>query len=252
VVRIAIFTLFPQMFSGPFDASIVARARAAGLLSLEFHNFRDHALDRHHTVDDYPFGGGAGMVCKCEPLFAAVESAALPANTPIVLLTPQGRPFNQVAAQRLAEEPAFALLCGHYEGFDERIRDHLATEEISLGDFVLSGGEPAAIAIVDAVARLLPGAIDRASTEEESHQGGLLEYPQYTRPAVFRDWRVPDVLLSGNHALIARWRRRQAILRTWRRRPELLASAELTEQERKLLAEWQAGGSGDSEGPGNC
>lgn len=239
-MRIAIFTLFPQMFEGPLDHSIVARARGRGLLTLDLYNFRDWATDRHRTVDDYPYGGGAGMVCKPEPLFAAVEAAALPDGTPIVMLTPQGTPFNQRTAQRLASYSDLALLCGHYEGVDERVRTHLATEEISIGDYVLSGGEIAAMVIVDAVTRLLPGAIDAASIDEESHHAGLLEYPQYTRPPEFRGWSVPEILLSGNHGAIARWRREQALRRTWERRPDLLKSAELSARERGLVAEWQA------------
>jgi tRNA (guanine37-N1)-methyltransferase len=238
-MRVAIFTLFPEMFAGPFGQSIVARAVARSLLSLEFHNFRDMATDRHHTVDDYPYGGGAGMVLKPDPLFASVEGAALPAGAPIVLLTPQGQTFTQRTAERLAAWPAFGLICGHYEGVDERVRQHLATEEISLGDFVLSGGEIAAMAIVDAVTRLLPGAIDEESTIEESHQSGLLEYPHYTRPADFRGWTVPDTLLSGNHAAIARWRREQALRRTWERRPDMLARATLSAKEQRLIDEWR-------------
>jgi tRNA (guanine37-N1)-methyltransferase len=238
-MRVAIFTLFPAMFDGPFGQSIVARAVTRSLLSLEFHNFREMAVDRHRTVDDYPYGGGAGMVLKADPLFASVEAAGLPPGAPIVLLTPQGQTFTQQAARRLADADAFALICGHYEGVDERVRRHLATEEISLGDFVLSGGEIAAMAIVDAVTRLLPGAIDAESTVEESHQSGLLEYPHYTRPADFRGWTVPDMLLSGNHAGIARWRREQALRRTWERRPDMLAHAALSAKEQRLIDEWR-------------
>lgn len=238
-MRIAIFTLFPEMFAGPFDQSIVARARRRDLLQIELHNFREQATDRHHTVDDYPYGGGAGMVLQPGPLFASVEAAALPPGTPIVLLTPQGRTFDQATARRYAQAPALALICGHYEGVDERVRLHLATEELSIGDFVLSGGEPAAIVVVDAVTRLLAGAIAAASHEDESHQSGLLEYPHYTRPPEFRGLAVPEILLSGNHAAIARWRREQAIRRTWERRPDLLARAPLSEQERAALAAWE-------------
>ncbi|MDB5077533.1 MAG: trmD [Chloroflexi bacterium] len=239
-MRVAIFTLFPEMFAGPFAHSIVARAAARGLISIEIHNFRDMATDRHRTVDDYPYGGGAGMVLQPGPLFAAVEAAALPEGAPIALLTPQGRTFTQQTAQRLAAEPALALICGHYEGVDERVRQHLATEEISLGDFVLSGGEIAAMAVVDAVARLLPGVIDEESTVEESHQSGMLEYPHYTRPPEFRGWRVPDILLSGNHAAIARWRREQALRRTLERRPDMLDRVSLNAKEQRLLDAWRA------------
>jgi tRNA (guanine37-N1)-methyltransferase len=234
-MRVDIFTLFPEMFGGPFGHSIVARAVARGLLAVELHNFREMATDRHHTVDDYPYGGGAGMVLRPEPLFAAVEAAGLPGGTPIILLTPQGRTFTQAEARRLARHPALALICGHYEGVDERVREHLATEEISLGDFVLSGGEIAAMAVVDAVTRLLPGAIDDESTVEESHQSGLLEYPHYTRPPEFRGWKVPEILLSGNHAAIARWRREQALRRTWERRPDMVDKVDLSAQERQSL-----------------
>lgn len=237
-MRVAIFTLFPAMFEHSLGQSIVGRARAAGLLSLELHNFRDATTDRHRTVDDYPYGGGAGMVCKPEPLFTAVEAASLPTGTPVILLTPQGVLFTQRIAERLAGYPALALVCGHYEGVDERVRTDLATEELSIGDYVLSGGEPAAIVVVDAITRLLPGAIDAASTVEESHHEGLLEYPHYTRPALYRGLAVPEILLSGNHAAIARWRRLQSIRRTYERRPDLLASASLTIKERQQLAEW--------------
>jgi len=228
------------MFGGPFDHSIVARAAARGLVGIELHNFREMATDRHHSVDDYPYGGGAGMVLQPGPLFAAVEAAALSQDAPIVLLTPQGRTLTQELARELAQHSALALICGHYEGVDERVREHLATQEISLGDFVLSGGEIAAMAVVDAVVRLLPGVIDGESTLEESHQAGLLEYPHYTRPPEFRGWAVPEVLLSGNHAAIARWRHEQALRRTWKRRPDLLERADLSAQDRRLLATWQA------------
>jgi tRNA (guanine37-N1)-methyltransferase len=179
------------------------------------------------------------MVLRPEPLFAAVEAAALSHGSPIVLLSPQGRQFDQATAARLAAHPSLALICGHYEGVDERVRLHLATEEISLGDFVLSGGEIAAMAIVDAVVRLLPGVIDAASLAEESHHAGLLEYPQYTRPALYRGWETPAILLSGHHAAIARWRHEQALRRTWERRPDLLAKAPLSAADRALVARWQ-------------
>jgi len=244
-MRIAIFSLFPEMFEQPLGQSIVGRARTAGLLQLEIYNFRDAATDRHRTVDDYPYGGGAGMVCKPEPLFTSVEAAALPPGTPVILLTPQGAPFTQRAAERLAACPTIALICGHYEGVDERVRTHLATEELSIGDYVLSGGEPAAIVVVDAVTRLLPGAIDPESVVEESHHGGLLEYPHYTRPASYRGLEVPEILLSGHHAAIAGWRRLQSIRRTYERRPDLLDGAELTPKERQLVAGWNAEAAGN-------
>jgi tRNA (guanine37-N1)-methyltransferase len=234
-VRFDIFTLFPEMFRGPLDESIIARARERGLIAVALHNPRDATTDRHHVVDDYPYGGGAGMVMKPEPLFAAVEAVYV--GGPIILLSPQGRLFSQSIAHELATEPRLTLLCGHYEGFDERIRAHLATDEISIGDYVLTGGELAAMVIVDAVARLLPGVLASDSTEEESHTTGLLEYPQYTRPSQFRDWAVPEALLSGNHAALARWRRKEALRRTRERRPDLLARADLSDLDRTLLAE---------------
>ena len=234
-MRFDIFTLFPDMFRGPFTESILARAQARGLLEIALHNPRDVTTDRHHIVDDYPYGGGAGMVMKPEPLFAAVE--AVYESGPIILMSPQGRVFTQAVARELAQQPRITLICGHYEGVDERIREHLATDEISLGDFVLTGGELAAMVIVDAVSRLLSGVLAPGSTEEESHAAGLLEYPQYTRPPEFRGWHVPETLLSGNHAAIARWRRKEALRRTRARRPDLLARADLSATDRKLLKE---------------
>ncbi|HKW21737.1 MAG TPA: tRNA (guanosine(37)-N1)-methyltransferase TrmD, partial [Ktedonobacterales bacterium] len=225
-MRFDIFTLFPEMFRGPLDESILARARERGLLEIALHNPRDVTTDRHHIVDDYPYGGGAGMVMKPDPLFTAVEQAEVAG--PIILLSPQGRVFTQQIARELATEPRITLICGHYEGVDERVREHLVTDEISLGDFVLTGGELAAMVVVDAVARLLPGVLAAGSTEEESHTAGLLEYPHYTRPAEFRGWRVPEMLLSGNHAAIARWRRKESLRRTRARRPDLFALLELT------------------------
>jgi tRNA (guanine37-N1)-methyltransferase len=237
-MRFDIFTLFPEMFRGPVDESILARARARGLVEILLHNPRDVTTDRHHIVDDYPYGGGAGMVMKPEPLFAAVE--AVYESGPIILLSPQGRLFTQAVARELMAEPRVTLLCGHYEGVDERVREHLVTDEVSIGDFVLTGGELAAMVIVDAVTRLLPGVLAPGSTEEESHTAGLLEYPQYTRPPEFRGWQVPDMLLSGNHAAIARWRRKESLRRTLLLRPDLLARADLSAQDRTLLAELAA------------
>jgi tRNA (guanine37-N1)-methyltransferase len=237
-VRFDIFTLFPEMFRGPLDESILKRARERGLIEIELHNPRDVTTDRHHVVDDYPYGGGAGMVMKPEPIFAAVERVYV--SGPIILLSPQGRLFTQEVVRELAREPRITLLCGHYEGVDERIREHLATDELSIGDFVLTGGELAAMVVVDAVARLLPGVLAPGSTEEESHTAGLLEYPQYTRPPEFRGWRVPDILLGGNHAAVARWRRKEALRRTRERRPDLLARAQLSALDQTLLAELEA------------
>ncbi|MFL5624819.1 MAG: tRNA (guanosine(37)-N1)-methyltransferase TrmD [Ktedonobacteraceae bacterium] len=231
-----IFTLFPGMFQGPFSESILKRAQERGLLSIALHNIRDATTDKHHVVDDYPYGGGAGMVMKPEPIFAAIE--AVHQGGPIILLTPQGRLFNQKIAQELAQEPRITLLSGHYEGVDERVRQHLVSDEISIGDYVLTGGELAAMVIVDAVSRLLPGVLTDESTQEESHTSGLLEYPQYTRPPEFRGWRIPDVLLSGHHAEIARWRRKQSLHLTRQRRPDLFAQLDLSSKaDRKLLQE---------------
>ena len=243
-VRIDILTLFPQIFSGPFLSGIFQRAVNNGLVSVNIHNIRDYTHDKHHIVDDYPYGGGAGMVLKPEPIFEAVaqiketlkpeEGAGPP---PVILLTPQGRTFCQQVAQELSGHSHLIIICGHYEGFDERVRQYLATDEISIGNYVLSGGEPAAVVIVDAVVRLLPGVLgSEASSRDDSHAAGLLEYPQYTRPAVYRGWPVPEVLLSGNHAQIAKWRRQQAIRRTLERRPELLDKAQLSPEERQLVS----------------
>ena len=233
-MKVHIFTLFPGMFPGPLSESIVGRATARGLLDLSVHNFRDFAHDRHNTVDDSPYGGGPGMLIKPEPLFEAVEVALGPApGCPVILLTPQGKLFQQQQAERLAKEPTIALICGHYGGVDERIRQHLATEELSVGDYVLTGGELAAMVVVDAVARLIPGVLgsDEAAALD-SHSTGLLQHPHYTRPPDFRGWTVPDVLLSGDHQAVDRWRRQQAIERTRQRRPDLLDTADLTEEER--------------------
>jgi len=220
-MRIDILSLFPGMFAGPLDESIVGRAREAGLLDLRILNLRDWAHDRHKTVDDRPFGGGPGMVLKPEPVFEAVESLR-GAATRVILTAPGGRPFTQGIAAELAVLDHLVLICGSYEGFDERIREHLADDALSIGDYVLTNGALPAMVIVDAVTRLLPGALgDSESALDESHGDGLLEYPHYTRPAEFRGWPVPEVLLSGNHADIARWRRRQAMRRTAERRPDL-------------------------------
>ena len=237
-MRIDILTIFPAMFRGPFEESIVKRAVEKGLVDIHIHDIRQWASDRHRTVDDYPYGGGPGMVMKPEPLFAAVEAvlAEAPERGPIVLLTPQGRLFRQEVVGELAREQRLVLICGHYEGVDARVHQHLATDEISIGDYVLSGGELPAMVVVDAVVREIPGVLGAPdASAEESFARGLLEYPQYTRPADFRGLTVPEVLLSGNHGEIARWRRRESLLRTAQRRPDLLAQAELTEEERRWL-----------------
>ena len=232
-MRIDIFTLFPPMFSGPFDNSILKRAVDRGLVNLNIHNIRDYTHDKHHTADDCAYGGGAGMVMKPEPVFEAVETVRsktqqmVGKKLSIILLTPQGRLFCQPVANELVQYDWLMFICGHYEGVDERIRQHLVTDEISIGDYVLTGGELATMVVVDSVMRLLPGVLgSRESLLNESHTGGLLEYPQYTRPEVFRGWDVPDILLSGNHGEIAEWRREQSLKRTAERRPDLLDKKE--------------------------
>jgi len=236
-MHVDIFTLFPEMFQGPFSESILKRAQEQGRLSIALHNIRAITTDKHHIVDDYPYGGGAGMVMKPEPIFAAVE--AVYQGGPIILMSPQGRLFTQSVAHELAQEPRLTLICGHYEGVDERVREHLVTDEISIGDYVLTGGELAAMVIVDATSRLLPGVLGgEESILEESHSNNLLEYPQYTRPPEFRGWRVPDILLSGHHANIARWRRKESIRRTRQRRPDLFAKLDLSSKaDQKILRE---------------
>jgi tRNA (guanine37-N1)-methyltransferase len=229
-VRIDIFTLFPQMFAGPFDNSILKRAVDQGQVNINIHNIRDYTHDKHHTADDYAYGGGAGMVMKPEPVFEAVETVKN--NAPemadsklsIILLTPQGRLFCQPVAVEMAGYDWLMLICGHYEGVDERIREHLATAELSIGDYVLTGGELATMVVTDAVVRLIPGVLGSGeSLLYESHTGGLLEYPQFTRPEVFRGWQVPEVLTSGNHGEIAKWRHEQSLKRTAERRPDLFS-----------------------------
>lgn len=218
-MRFDVFTLFPGMFVSPFGESILRRALDAGLIELHAHNIRDYATDKHQITDDYAYGGGGGMVMKPEPIFAAVESVLAGAkDTPIILMSAGGRVFTHAVARELAQHPRIALVCGHYEGVDERVREHLCTDEISIGDYVLTGGELPAMVIIDAVSRLVPGVLPEWAPENESHANGMIEYPHYTRPAEFRGWRVPDVLLSGNHAAIARWRQEQSELRTKRRR----------------------------------
>jgi tRNA (guanine37-N1)-methyltransferase len=236
-MRFEVFSLLPEVFPAYLETSILERASSRGLIDVRIHNIRDFTRDRHHTTDDTPYGGGGGMVMKPEPVFEAVEATlGSPPACPVILLTPQGRVFNQSVARELAALPRIALLCGRYEGVDERIREHLSTDEISVGDFVLTGGELPAMLIIDAVSRLLPGVLgDPGGAEDDSHAAGLLEYPHYTRPPEFRGWQVPDVLLSGDHARIDKWRREQSLLRTQAKRPDLLGKAELDEQDRKFL-----------------
>jgi len=237
-MRIDVFGLFPDAMRPYLASSVLARAQAAGLVEIQLHNIRDFTSDRHHTTDDEPFGGGGGMVMKPEPIFAAVESvlgSEVEASR-IVLLSPQGKVFDQGLAAELASVSRLVLLCGRYEGVDERVGEHLVDDEISIGDYVLTGGELPALVIADAVVRLLPGALgDENASARDSHADGLLEGPHYTRPAEYRGWEVPAVLRSGDHAKIVAWRREQSLRRTLERRPELLAEAQLSEQDQQLL-----------------
>jgi tRNA (guanine37-N1)-methyltransferase len=238
-MKIDILTLFPPMFEAPFGYGIFKRAIDNGLVDVSVRNIRDYTHDKHHVVDDSPYGGGAGMVLKPGPIFEAVEDIKTAGGAEpldIILLTPQGRLFNQRIAQELSEKRHLVFISGHYEGEDERVREHLATDEISIGDYVLTGGELPAMVVIDAVLRLIPGVLgSEESAREDSHAGGLLEYPHYTRPEDFRGWKVPEVLLSGDHARIARWRREQIIRRTLERRPELLNKANLGLEDKKLM-----------------
>lgn len=257
ILRFDIFTLFPEVCGAYLDTSILQRARQRDLLEVHLHNIRDWTSDRHHITDDEPYGGGGGMVMKPEPIFKAVEDVlGAPPGCSLILLTPQGRPFTQQVAQELAgpalqaftaraqvpdAQARLALLCGRYEGVDERVRQHLVSDQISIGDYVITGGELAALIIVDAVARLIPGVLgDPDGALDDSHASGLLEYPHYTRPPEFRGWRVPDVLLSGDHGRVARWRREQSLLRTWQHRPDLLERAPLSAADLKFLAALEA------------
>lgn len=251
-MQIDILTLFPQVFPAYLNESILKKAQEMDQLTIHLHNIRDYASGKHRVTDEPPFGGGGGMVLKPKPLFAAVESLISNlqsqeetgdwrlemADVPIILMTPQGRPFTQAIAQELAEHERLILLCGRYEGVDERVRQYLVTDEISIGDYVLTGGELAALVVVDAVARLLPGVLGaEGAAETDSHATGLLEGPHYTKPADFRGWTVPEVLRSGHAANIARWRREESLRRTWQRRPDLLLTADLSEADRWFLAE---------------
>ncbi len=236
-MRFDVFTLLPEVFPPYLDSSILNRARLRGLIDVQVHNIRDWATDQHHVTDDTPYGGGGGMVMKVEPMFAAVESVlGTPPPCPVIMLTPQGRVFNQNVADQLAQNSRLALICGRYEGIDERIRTHLVTDEISIGDYVLTGGELPALILIDVLARLVPGVLgDPTGASDDSHASGLLEYPHYTRPLEFRGWQVPEILLSGDHAKVARWRREQSLLRTRQRRPDLLEKANLSDKDLKFL-----------------
>jgi tRNA (guanine37-N1)-methyltransferase len=253
-MQFEVFTLLPEAFSSYIDTSILKRAQERGLIKINIHNIRDYTYDKHHVTDDTPYGGGGGMVMKPEPVFEAVEkvlginaqaavlgdalqTSGKPDSTiPIILLTPQGRVFNQSIAKELSQHPRIALICGRYEGIDERIRENLVTDEISVGDYVLTGGEIPALLVIDAVSRLLPNVLgDPTGAEDDSHAMGLLEYPHYTRPPEFRGNKVPDVLLSGDHAKIDKWRREQALERTFRKRPDMLEKAELSKDDLNFL-----------------
>ena len=236
-MKIDVFTLFPQVFQPYMETSILHRAIIRELVQINLHNIRNWTTDRHHVTDDLPYGGGGGMVMKPEPIFAAIEDVlGEEPDCPVILLTPQGRLLDQSVAYELSEQPKLALLSGRYEGIDERVREHLVTDEISIGDYVLTGGELPTLVLIDTIVRLLPGALgDPEGALDDSHASGLLEYPHYTRPAKFRSWEVPEVLLSGDHARVARWRREQSLLRTLRRRPDLLENAQLDEEDQEFL-----------------
>jgi tRNA (guanine37-N1)-methyltransferase len=245
-MQFEVFTLLPEVFPSYLETSIMKRARDRGLINVRVHNIRDYTHDKHHMTDDTPYGGGGGMVMKPDPVFEAVESVLglsaeqtlsdADSNIPIILLTPQGRVFNQSIAQELSQHPRIFLLCGRYEGIDERIREHLVTDEISIGDYVLTGGELPALMLIDAISRLLPDVLgDPTGAQDDSHAMGLLEYPHYTRPPEFRGWKIPEVLLSGAHAKIDKWRREQALLRTFKKRPDMLEKADLSKEDLKFL-----------------
>lgn len=243
---IDVFTALPELLDSALSASLLGRARNAGLLNIRTHDLRDYATDRHRSVDDSPFGGGPGMVLSTEPIFAAVDAVKPP--RPLFLLGPGGRRFDQSLASELSGDSGFSLICGRYGGVDERVREHLVDDELSIGDYVLAGGEAAAFVVVEAVTRLVPGVMgNEASSSDESFGDGLIEYPQYTRPARFRDWEVPEVLLSGDHGKIARWRRAQALARTATRRPDLMAARGGLSPEEQMLVEAELGMRADPE-----
>jgi tRNA (guanine37-N1)-methyltransferase len=257
-MRFDVLTLFPEMLTGMFTTSILGKAQEKGITELHAVNFRDYSGNKHNTVDDYPYGGGGGMVLKAEPIFNAVEhlvdgrqrdgrGGGKPPR--VLLMCPQGETYTQRKAEELSKEEHIIIVCGHYEGYDERIREFLVTDEISIGDYVLTGGEIAACAVIDSVVRLLPGALgNELSSVTDSFSTGLLEYPHYTRPAEFRGWKVPDVLISGHHENVSIWRRQQSLYRTWTRRPELLEGVELTKKEKVWLELWKAEAKAKSDG----
>ncbi|MDQ0887500.1 tRNA (guanine37-N1)-methyltransferase [Paenibacillus sp. V4I9] len=245
-MRIDVLTLFPEMFEGVFSSSILGKARDKGIVALNTVNFRDYSNNKHNTVDDYPYGGGGGMVLKPEPIFAAVENLPIhqedgqdPVKPRVILMCPQGETFTQKKAEELSNEQHLVFICGHYEGYDERIRQYLVTDELSIGDYVLTGGELPAMVVIDSVVRLLPGVLgNEMSAVTDSFSTGLLEYPHYTRPAKFRDWDVPEMLLSGHHENVKRWRRKESLFRTLERRPDLLEGRELSKEEKAWVVEW--------------
>lgn len=237
-MQIHVLSLFPEMFSGVFGSSIIKKAQEKGAVELAVTDIREYSENKHKQVDDYPYGGGAGMVLKPEPMFKAVEAITKDRKPRVILMCPQGERFNQKKAEELSKEDDLVFLCGHYEGYDERIRTHLVTDEISIGDFVLTGGELPAMTIIDSIVRLLPGVLGQQDSHiQDSFSTGLLEHPHYTRPAEFRGMKVPDVLLSGNHAKIAEWREEQSFKRTLERRPDLIEALELTDKQLKIIAE---------------
>lgn len=239
-MRMDVLTLFPAMFTGVLESSILGKAKDKGIVSFHTVNFRDYATNKHNTVDDAPYGGGAGMVLQAEPIFLAVEDLTLDqvSRPRVILMCPQGEPYSQEKAQELSKEEHLIFICGHYEGYDERIREHLVTDEISIGDYVLTGGEIPAMAVMDSVVRLLPGVLgNESSAATDSFSTGYLEHPHYTRPAVFREWSVPEILISGHHANIELWRRKEALRRTWNRRPELIDLEKLSTEEIQWLEE---------------
>ncbi|WP_347552730.1 tRNA (guanosine(37)-N1)-methyltransferase TrmD [Pseudalkalibacillus hwajinpoensis] len=237
-MKIDVLSLFPDMFTGVFSHSILKRAEESGAVSYQVTNFRDYSSNKHKNVDDYPYGGGAGMVLTPQPVFDAVDALSEGKRPRVILMCPQGERFTQKKAEELAEEDHLIFVCGHYEGYDERIREHLVTDEISIGDFVLTGGELASMVVIDSVTRLLPGVLgNKDSAPKDSFSNGLLEHPHYTRPAEFQGIGVPDVLLSGNHAAVDRWRLKESIRRTWNRRPDLIEAKNLTIEEQKMFEE---------------
>lgn len=239
-MKVDILSIFPEMFTGVFGNSILKKAIEKEIVDIVVTDFRQYAEGKHHVVDDYPYGGGAGMLLKAQPIFDAVAAVRAEETRPrVILMDPAGKPFNQKLAEELATEKQLIFICGHYEGYDERIRTELVTDEISIGDYILTGGELAAMTMVDSIVRLLPGALGNSeSAASDSFSTGLLEHPHYTRPADFRGLKVPEVLLNGNHAKIEEWRQMESLRRTWERRPDLLEQLELSDQQKKWLANW--------------